>query len=180
MIAELKQIIAKQSAQIQEQNAQIKGLMNRIEQLVSKSGQGAANGQAETAVVTEGPRKMPRRRSPPPTVSNTPCQQKQEAMEADEASASEGNTQPPAEGKQQLTHGETVILTALGRIEDRLNTLEAKHGRLASRVTTLEIRIKSASQKRDRIGRLKEAIAKRRGRLETLTEHDTEPKHQEQ
>lgn len=106
-------------------------------------------------------------------------------MEAEEASASEGNTQPPAEEKKQLTHGETVILTALGRIEDRLNTLEAKHEKLASRVTTLEIRIKSASQKSasqkwNRMGRLKEAIAKRRGRLETLTKDDTEHKHQEQ
>lgn len=30
------------------------------------------------------------------------------------------------------------------------------------------------------MGRLKEAIAKRRGRLETLTKDDTEYKHQEQ
>lgn len=181
-IVELKQIITRQNAQIQEQNAQIRNLMNKIEQLVAKSGQATTNGQEGTAAVAEGPRKIPRRRSPPPTNDKTPEQpdQKQEAMEAEEAPANKQIAQPPKAAEQmQLTQGESAILTALGRIEDRLNTLEAKHERQVSRVAAIEVRMKSASLKRDRTERIKEAIAKRRGRLDMINKDEAENKQEQ-
>lgn len=178
-IAQLKQIIAKQNAHILEQNAQIKGLMNKLEQLVARTGQGALKDQAEITAA-EGPRKMPRRRSPPPTPSTTQAQQKQEAMEAEDATVKELVTQPPAEEQKQLTHGETVILTALRRIEDRLSTLEVKYEKHASRIAALETRMRSMSLKKERMGRIKEAIAKRRGRLEITNSEDNDLKPQAQ
>lgn len=181
-IVELKQIITRQNAQIQEQNAQIRNLMNKIEQLVAKSGQATTNGQEGTAAVAEGPRKIPRRKSPPPTNDKTPEQpdQTQEAMEAEEAPANKQIAQPPKAAEQmQLTQGESAILTALGRIEDRLNTLEAKHERQVSRVAAIEVRMKSASLKRDRSERIKEAIAKRRGRLDMINKDEAENKQEQ-
>ncbi|KAH9367332.1 hypothetical protein HPB48_000247 [Haemaphysalis longicornis] len=179
-IAELKQIIAKQNARILEQNAQIKGLMNKLEQLVTRGpSQGALKDQAEIPAA-EGPRKMPCRRSPPPTSSTTQAQHRQEAMEAEDATVKELVTQPPAEEQKQLTHGETVILTALRRIEDRLSTLEVKYEKHASRIAALEIRMRSMSLKKERMGRIKEAIGKRRGRLEVTNSEDKDLKPQAQ
>lgn len=89
-------------------------------------------------------------------------------------------TQPPAEEQKQLTHGETVILTALRRIEDRLGTLEVKYEKDASRIAALEIRMRSMSLKKERMGRIKEAIAKRRGRLEVTNSEDNDLKLQAQ
>ncbi|KAH9379852.1 hypothetical protein HPB48_015421 [Haemaphysalis longicornis] len=179
-IAELKQIIAKQNAHILEQNAQIKGLMNKIEQLVTRGpGQGALKDQAQIPAA-EGPRKMPCGRSPPPTSSTTQAQHRQEAMEAEDTTVKELATQPPAEEQKQLTHGETVILTALSRIEDRLGTLEVKYEKHASRIAALEIRMRSMSLKKERMGRIKEAIAKRRGRLEVTNSEDNDLKPQAQ
>lgn len=166
-IAELKQIIAKQNAQILEQNAQIKGLMSKIDQLVAKADQGTVNDQAETNAAAEAPRKMPRRRSPPLTSSQTQAPQKQEAMEAEEAQTSETATQPPVEEQKQLTYGETIILAALKRMEDRLNTLETKHEKYAARVAAIEIRMKPTSLKKERMSRIKKAISMRKERLET-------------
>ncbi|KAH7965416.1 hypothetical protein HPB49_007510 [Dermacentor silvarum] len=148
-IAELKEIIGKQNAQILEQNAQIKGIMSKIDQLVAKADQGTVNEQAETNAAVEAPRKMPRRRSPSPTSSKTQAPQKQEAMEAEEAHTSETATQLPVEEQKQLTYGETIILAALKRMEDRLNMLETKHEKYAARVAAIEIRMKPTSLKKE-------------------------------
>lgn len=154
--------------------------MNKLEQLVTRGpGQGALKDQAEIPAA-EGPRKMPCRRSPPPTSSTTQAQHRQEAMEAEDATVKELVTQPPAEEQKQLTHGETVILTALRRIEDRLGTLEVKYEKHASRIAALEIRMRSMSLKKERMGRIKEAIAKRRGRLEVTNSEDNDLKPQAQ
>lgn len=150
--------------------------MSKIDQLVAKADQGTVNDQAEANAAVEAPRKMPRRRSPPPTPSKTQAPEKQEAMEAEEAQTSETATQPPVEEQKQLTYGETIILATLKRMENRLNTLETKHEKYAARVAAIEIRMKSTSLKKERMSRIKEAISKRRGRLETSANDDNDPK----
>lgn len=61
-------------------------------------------------------------------------------------------------------------------MEDRLETLEAKHECLATRVATIEVRTRFASLKRERAERIKDVIAKRCGRLDITTKDGTEPK----
>ncbi|KAH9371724.1 hypothetical protein HPB48_021135 [Haemaphysalis longicornis] len=99
--------------------------------------------------VAEGPRKVPRRGSPPaispkramPVASSTKQKSTQEAMDGEEAPVSKAAVETPkAEEQTQLPQGDTLtaILAALGRIEDRLNTLEVKHARLATRVAAIK------------------------------------------
>lgn len=56
-----------------------------------------------------------------------------------------------------------------------MTTLEAKHDRLADRVNAMEVRNRYASLKKERAERLKETIAKRRGRLGDNRKDDAEP-----
>lgn len=160
--------------------------MSRLEKMENKSHQKESNKHEDTIASDEreGPRKMPRRRSPLPAVpkSTPPPQnvgtQKQEEMEAEEVpqgSIKQTNTTPRAEEKTQMSPGETAILAALGRLGDRMTTLEAKHDRLAARVNAMEVRNRYASLKKERAERLKETIAKRRGRLGDNTKDGAEP-----
>lgn len=171
---------------IERQNALIRDLMSRLEKMENTTHQKEPNKHEETIASDkiEGPRKLPRRRSPPPAVlkSTPPTQnvgpQKQEEMEAEEVSQGtnkQTNTTPRAEEQIQMSPGETAILAALRRLEDRMTTLEAKHDRLATRVNSMEVRNRYASLKKDRAERLKETIAKRRGRLGDNAKDDAEP-----
>lgn len=141
----------------------------------------------ETANVAEGPRKVPRRGSPHaispkramPVASSAKQKSTEEAMDAEEAPVSKAAVETPkAEEQTQLSQGDalTSILAALGRIEDRLNTLEVKHERLATRVAAIKVRTRFASLKKERADRIKDAIAKRRGRLDISNKDGTEPK----
>lgn len=161
IVVELKKIIERQNAQIQE-------LMSRLEKVTNNSQQKHTKGHEETPVTAtcKGPRKMPRRRSPsltpPKPVQNTEMQE----MEAEEA-PQRGNQQPikQAEEQTQMTPGETAILAVLSRLEGRITTLEAKHDRLAARVSVIEVKHRYGALKKERTERLKETIAKRRGRI---------------
>ncbi|KAH9378325.1 hypothetical protein HPB48_016889 [Haemaphysalis longicornis] len=96
-------------------------------------------------------------------------------MEAEEAQTSETSTQPPVEEQKELTYGETIILAALKRMEDRLNTLETKHEKYSARVAAIEVGMKFTLLKKERTSRIKEAISKRRGRLHTSANEDNSP-----
>lgn len=114
-----------------------------------------------------------------PAASSAEQKSTQEAMDAEEAPVSKAAVETPkAEEQTQLSQGDalTAILAALGRIEDRLNTLEVKHERLATRVAATEVRTRFASLKKERTERIKDAIAKRRGRLDISNKDGTEPK----
>lgn len=114
-----------------------------------------------------------------PVASSAKQKSAQEAMDAEEAPVSKAAVATPkAEEQTQLPQGDalTAILAALGRIEDRLNTLEVKHERLATRVAAIKVRTRFASLKKERAERIKDAIAKRRGRLDITNKDGTEPK----
>ncbi|KAH9369430.1 hypothetical protein HPB48_007208 [Haemaphysalis longicornis] len=126
--------------------------MSKLEKLAGSSGSTEARpqeGPTLMANVAEGPRKVPRRGSPPainpktamPVASSAKQKSAQEAMDAKEAPVSKAAVATPkAEEQTQLPQGDalTAILAALGRIEDRLNTLEVKHERLATRVADIK------------------------------------------
>ncbi|KAH9377405.1 hypothetical protein HPB48_008587 [Haemaphysalis longicornis] len=152
-VTELKKIIECQNTHIQEQNGQIRAVMSKLEKLAGSSGSTEARpqeGPTFMANVAEGPRKVPRRGSPPainpktaiPVASSAKQKSAQEAMyDAEEAPVSKAAVATPkAEEQTQLPQGDalTAILAALGRIEDRLNTLEVKHERLATRVAAIK------------------------------------------
>lgn len=122
----------------------------------------------------EGPRKLPRRRSPSVTSAQPVQHTETQAMEADEQpqqTPQQGSAN--AEKQPQLTPGESAILAALGRLEERMTAMETKHDRLATRMNTLEAKLKHGSLKRARTERLREAIAKRRGQADI--DHKDEP-----
>lgn len=194
-MSELKKIIERQNAQIKEQNAQIRALMTKIEELASGAGSSGTRTQVGPSAVSpafEAPRKVPQRGPPPalnpkivsPAVNSAEQKNIQEEMDAEEAPiANAAVVLPKAEEYTQLIQGDSLsaILAAidkinerLGRMDDRLETLEAKHGRQVTRVAT-RVRTQFASLKRERAARIKDAIAKRRGRLDITTKDDKEP-----
>lgn len=135
-------------------------------------------GHEETPVADtrEGPRKMPRRRSPSLTPSKPVQNTEMQEMEAEEA-PQHGNQQPikKADEQTQMTPGETAILAALSRLDNRITTLEAKHDRLAARVSAIEVKHRYGALKKERAERLKETIAKRRGRIDANPKDEAEP-----
>ncbi|KAH9383666.1 hypothetical protein HPB48_025418 [Haemaphysalis longicornis] len=105
-VTELKKIIERQNAHIQEQNAQIRALMSKLEKLAGSSGSTEARpqeGPTLMANVAEGPRKVPRRGSPPainpktamPVTSSAKQKSAQEAMDAAEAPVSKAAVATP-------------------------------------------------------------------------------------
>ncbi|KAH7973600.1 hypothetical protein HPB49_003028 [Dermacentor silvarum] len=74
---------------------------------------------------------------------------------------------PTVEEQKRLTYGETIILAAMKRMEDRLNTLETKHEKYAARVAAIEIRMKPTLLKKERMSRIKKTISMRKERLDT-------------
>lgn len=204
-VTELKRIIERQNAQIQEQNAQIRALMNKIETLASNGSSANTRPQNNTTAANNagGLRKVPRRDPPSPRLGRTAGEagatqrapNNQEAMDADESSASgeeaatsetvtTATTQIPREGEL------TAILAAISQINERLGKMDArleavenqlntpavKHKRLALKVASTSLRNRFTSLKRERAERVKDAITKRRNRLETSGKDDAEPK----
>lgn len=75
-VTELKKIIERQNAHIQEQNAEIRALMSKIEKLAGSAGSNEARPQEGPTVmanVAEDPRKVLQRRSPPPLDRKERC-----------------------------------------------------------------------------------------------------------
>lgn len=164
LVTELKNIIERQNAQIHE-------LMSRLEKITGNTQQKKTQGCEETPVATtcEGPRKMPRKMSPSSALPKTTQNAETQEMEAEEAPQNINHQQTinkKADEQAQITPGEAAILAALGRLEDRITTLEVKHDRLAARVSAMEVRNRYGSLKKERAERLKETIAKRRGRID--------------
>lgn len=106
-----------------------------------------------------------------------PVQQTEtQAMEADDQlqqTAQEDSEN--AEKQTQLTPGESAILSALRRLEERMTAMETKHERLTTRMNALEVKLKYGSLKRARTERLRDAIAKRRSQANTTHKDETEP-----
>lgn len=59
-------------------------------------------------------------------------------------------------------------------LEERMTAMEIKHDRLATRINALEVKQKYGTLKRERAQRLKDSIAKRRGRLDTNQKDEAE------
>lgn len=161
---------------IERQNEQIRILMLKLESVTSSKQTRRELEHEDPPVGTtkEGPRKLPRRRSPSVTPAQPVQHTETQAMEADEQpqqTPQQGSAN--AEKQPQLTPGESAILEALGRLEERMTAMETKHDRLATRMNTLEATRKLGSLKRARTERLREAIAKRRGQADT--DHKDEP-----
>lgn len=159
IIQELKKVI-------ERQNEQIRLLMRKLESVTSSKQNRRELKHEDPPVGTteEGPRKLPPAVTPAQPVQHTETQ----AMEADEQpqqTPQQGSAN--AEKQPQLTPGESAILAALGRLEERMSAMETKHDRLATRMNTLEAKRKQGSLKRARTERLREAIAKRRGQADT-------------
>ncbi|KAH7949554.1 hypothetical protein HPB49_012168 [Dermacentor silvarum] len=197
----------KDSSEIQEQNAQIRALMNKIETLVSNGSSAKTRPQNNTTAANNagGLRKVPRRDSPSPRLGRaageagaTQCApNNQEAMDADESSASgeeAATSETVTTATTQIPRGGelTAILAAISQIDERLGKMDArleavenqlntpavKHKRLALKVASTSLRNRFTSLKRERAERVKDAITKRRNRLETSGKDDAEPKKQ--
>lgn len=172
MVTELKKII-------EQQNAQIHELMSRLEKMTGNTQQKKTQGHEETPVATtrEERHKMPRKRLPSLAPLKTTQNAETQEMEAEEALQDISQQQTihkKADEQTQITPGEAAILAALGRLEDRITTLEVKHGRLAARASAMEVRNRYGSLKKERAIKLKETIAKRRGRIHVSPKDDIE------
>lgn len=170
IVNELKKIIEKQNEQIRE-------LMRKLEKATNNNTAQHTPIHEETLAnpVGEGPRKLPRRRSPPAVPAGATQNSEVQAMEDEELPPQQ---EQKKEEQVQLTPGESVILAALSRLEERVATIEAKHDRLAARLNALEIKQKYGTLKKERAERLKETIAKRRGRLDTNQKDEAETTQQ--
>ncbi|KAH9373896.1 hypothetical protein HPB48_012035 [Haemaphysalis longicornis] len=138
LVTELKNIIERQNAQIHE-------LMSRLEKITGNTQQKETQGHEETPVATtrEGPRKMPRKRSPssaPPKTTQNAETQEMEAEESPQDINQQQTINKKAGEQTRITPGEAAILAALGRLEERITSLEVKHDRLAARVSAMEVR----------------------------------------
>ncbi|KAH7956054.1 hypothetical protein HPB52_005790 [Rhipicephalus sanguineus] len=204
-VTELKRIIERQNAQIKEQNAQIRALMNKIETLVSNGSSANTKPKNNTMAANDagGLSEVPRRDSPSPRLGCTTgaaeatqrALNNQEAMDAEENRASgeeattaktatAATTQIPREGElaailaaiTQINGRLGNMDARLGAVESQLHTLPVKRERLATKVASTSVRNRFASlkKKKERVERIKEAIAKRRGRLETSGKDDAE------
>lgn len=170
IIQELKKVI-------ERQNEQIRLLMRKLESVTSSKQNRRELKHEDPPVGTteEGPRKLPRRRSPAVTRAQPVQHTETQAMEADEQpqqTPQQGSAN--AEKQPQLTPGESAILAALGRLGEIMSAMETKHDRLATRMDTLEAKRKQGSLKRARTERLREAIAKRRGQADTDRKDESE------
>ncbi|KAH7979649.1 hypothetical protein HPB49_010309 [Dermacentor silvarum] len=178
--------------------------MNKIETLASNGSSANTRPQNNTTAANNagGLRKVPRRDRPSPRLGRTAGEagatqrapNNQEAMDADESPASgeeaatsetvtTATTQIPREGEL------TDILAAIAQINERLGKMDArleafenqlntpavKHKRLALKVASTSLRNRFMSLKRERAERVKDAITKRRNRLETSGKDDAEP-----
>ncbi|KAH7981810.1 hypothetical protein HPB52_001165 [Rhipicephalus sanguineus] len=146
---------------------------------------------------------VPRRDSPSPRLGCTTgaaeatqrALNNQDAMDAEENRASgeeattaktatAATTQIPREGElaailaaiTQINGRLGNMDARLGAVESQLHTLPVKRERLATKVASTSVRNRFASlkKKKERVERITEAIAKRRGRLETSGKDDAE------
>lgn len=148
--------------------------MKKLEQALSNGSKVRSNSselkESAENTTSENPRKLPRRRSPSAGPAMATPTSEAQAMEADEPTQLQSNKAEKQE--QKLTPGESAILAALGRLEGRMTTLEermtameVKHARLATMINALEVKQKYGTLKGEGAVNLKDAIAKRRGRL---------------
>ncbi|KAL1482333.1 hypothetical protein MTO96_033873 [Rhipicephalus appendiculatus] len=168
-MTELKRIIERQNAQIKEQNAQIRVLMNKIETLVRR-----------TTGAAEATQRAPNNQEAMDAEENRASGE--EAATAETATAA--TTQVPREGElAAILAAITQINGRLGNmdarleaVESQLHTLPVKRERLATKVASTSVRNRFAflKKKKERAERIKDAIAKRRGRLETSGKDDAE------
>ncbi|KAH7969449.1 hypothetical protein HPB52_018293 [Rhipicephalus sanguineus] len=146
-VAELKKIIERQNAQIQEQNAQIRALMSKIDALASgSSANGGPQGGNNTEENAGGKRKTPRREPPSPPLGRAagaarPTQQapnNQEAMDAEESTV---NRETATAMAQILKEGELpAILAAITQINKTLSAIDARFESLEGEVRTLSVK----------------------------------------
>ncbi|KAH8019526.1 hypothetical protein HPB51_019953 [Rhipicephalus microplus] len=198
-VTELKKIIERQHAQIKEQNAQVRALLSKIETLVSNGSSANTKPQNNTTAVnnTGGLSKVPRSNPPlnPPKVytgeaeASQRASNNQEAMDADESrvtaeTTTTATTQIPREGEPvAILAAITQSNVRLGNMDARLeaiesqrHTLPVKRDRLATKVVSTSVwnQFASLKKKKEWAERIKDAIAKRRGRLETSGKDDAE------
>lgn len=166
IVNELKKIIERQNEQIRE-------LIRKLEKATNNNTAQHTPMHEETLAnpVGEGPRRLPRRRSPPAVPAGATQNSEAQAMEDEELPSQQ---EQKKEEQVQLTPCESVILAALGRLEERVATIDAKHDRLAARINALEAKQKHGTLKKERTERLKEAIANRWGRLDTNQKDEAE------
>ncbi|KAH7953687.1 hypothetical protein HPB49_011218 [Dermacentor silvarum] len=179
--------------------------MNKIETLASNGNLANTRAQNNTTAANNagGLRKVPRRDPPSPRLGRMAGEaaatqraaNNQEAMDADESPASgeeaatsetvtTATTQIPREGElttilaaiSQINESLGKMDARLDAVESQLNTPSVKRKRLALKVASTALRNRFTSLKRERAERVKDAITKRRNRLETSGKDDAEAK----